>query len=61
MKGDLVMKNEKMIEFIENQITKLEKLQEEMFCDSSLVLEISNSIRQHVDLLRSINVKLKQW
>jgi len=35
MKGDLVMKNEKMIEFIENQITKLEKLQEEMFCDST--------------------------
>jgi len=61
MKGDLEMKNEKMIEVIENQITKLEKLQEEMFCDSSLVLEISNSIRQHVDLIRSINVKLKQW
>ena len=55
------MENKKMVEIIERQITKLEEIQENNSGNINTVLVISESIRAHVDLIRSINIKLKQW
>lgn len=55
------MENEKMIEIIERQIERLEELQEQHPGNLNTILAISDSIRAHVALIRSINIKLKQW
>ncbi|MDC4241976.1 hypothetical protein NE398_17720 [Clostridium tertium] len=55
------MENKKMIEIIKKQIERLEELQEQYFGNLNTVLAISDSIRAHVDLIRSISSGLKEW